>query len=339
MQQRTMHSLRALAVSAVLSVCSLLPAWSQGVGPNVYSFVHPFGLCTSTTTRAFGMGGPVSCMNDPGFANPAYAADQPTSDAGIRYSATSFDAGLDLTSVQMHYGQPLRPGISGFQVTAFSLDTGTATLALPGLGAATVDMSERDVSIHYGHRLSPRLLAGVGVSPYMRVQFNVGVPGGPALMNLTSKADIGARLGLAYEWAPDDYLGIVYDYYQETVTAAGLAVGARSEFVFHTDYLALGASRHLRPDLVVAAEFQRGTSSRGDLEDATNGWHFGTEWRPAMLWALRAGLNDSHPTYGVGYEREGWRFDYAYASDWNDDLARPFFGGSSTHQLMATYRW
>ncbi len=339
MQQRTTHSMRGLIVSAVLSVCSLFPAWSQGLGPNVYSFVHPFGLCTSATTREFGMGGPVSCMNDPGFANPAFAANQLTPNAGIRYSATSFDADVDLNSVQMHYVYPLRPGISGMQVTALSLDTGAATLALPGLGAATLDLSERDVSVHYGQRLSRKLLAGVGVAPYTRIQFNDGVPGGPALMNLTSKADIGARVGLAYEWAPDDYLGILFDYYQETVTAAGLAVGGRSEFVFHTDYLAIGASRHLRPELLVAAEFQRGTSCRGDIEDAISGWHFGTEWRPSTLWALRAGLNDSHPTYGVGYDRDGWRFDYAYASNWNDDLARPFFGGSSTHQLMATYRW
>ena len=90
------------------------------------------------------------------------------------------------------------------------------------------------------------------------------------LINIEAKSDIGARVGAAYEWAPGHFIGLVYDYYQETATASvpGFALPASANSfsrVFHTDLLALGISGHFAEDLLVAVEFQRGSFFRRRL--------------------------------------------------------------------------
>jgi hypothetical protein len=278
---------RFACVSVPLFIVSLLatyavPALCQGI--ETYALVHPFGLSTATTTRQFGMGGPVSCVWDKSSGNPAFAAAHSQPDAGVRLSTTGFDNGPRLTSEHAWFVTPLREDNSGIQVSLFSLssNTGLVTSPIPS-NDMTVNMSEEDASIHYGRRLGSRLLGGIGLSPYSRIKLKLAVPGGPTLLDVHAKPDFGARAGFAYQWgAADshDYLGLVYDYYQETADATGLLVGGSAEEVFHTDFLALGASRHLRSDLLAVAEYQRGSSHRGAYDGALQGWHFGAEYLP-----------------------------------------------------------
>ena len=105
-----------LLVSAVLS-----PGFAQGI--ESYSLVHPFGLASATTTCQFGMGAPISCVWDRGFANPAFAALQDEPNAGLRLSSTDFDNGPDLVSKHLHVVYPLEANERGLQLSLFNLSS------------------------------------------------------------------------------------------------------------------------------------------------------------------------------------------------------------------------
>lgn len=326
----------------VLVVCALLGgAVSVGTcqGIESYAFVHPFGLSSATTARQFGMGGPISCVWDEGFANPAFAATQKAPNAGLRVSSTDFDRGPEVVTEHAHYILPLRENVSGLQFSVLNLDSNVARVVLPGMGPGLIELSERDLSIQYGHRLTPKLTGGIALTPYSETKFSLATAGGFPVMDIESEFDVGGRLGLAYEWAPGDFLGIVYDYYQETATATGLAVGGQARRVFHSELLAIGASRHLQPDLLAVVEYRTSSTFDGPTKRSLSGWHAGLEFQPSAPCALRAGLDDENLTLGSGYKDDRWQVDYAFVSDWNDDIAGNLFGGSDTHQLQATYRW
>lgn len=302
-----------------------------------YALVHPFGLSSATTTREAGMGGPLSCVWDRGFANPAFAAMQDLPNIALRWTFTDFDRGPDVVSTHGHLVFPLRENTNGLQVSLFSLHSNSGLL--PGGGGVFVDMAEDDLSIHYGHRLGRKVVVGVGMSPGSQLRLSMWAPGGLPIMDMKAESDYGARMGLVYERVPGELWGLVYDYYQESVEGAGIAFGGLASQVFHTDLLAVGVSKYLRPNLLVAAEYQDGSSSAGATEGSLAGWHFGAECRVTPRWSLRAGLNDQQPTAGVGYRGERFELNYAFVNDWNDDIAGNVFGGSETHQLQATYEW
>lgn len=321
-----------LVLSAQVGVCQALP-----IGIDSYAFVHPFGLASATTTRQFGMGGPISCVGDLGFGNPAFAATQKSANANLRLSLTDFERGPELVSTHLSAAYPLAPEVNGLQLSLFSLHSNSGSITVPQVGQGVIELSEEDISLHYGHRIRPRLTAGIGLSPFTEIELALGAQGGPRLMNIKAEADIGARLGLAYEKAPGQYLGLVYDYYQETIQATGVAGSVRR--VFHTDLLALGISHHVVPRWLVVAEYQRGRSFDGPTRNSLCGWHLGAEYHPLPAYALRAGLNDGRLNLGIGYAHRGWRVDYAFMNRWNDDIARGLFGGSDTHQLQVIAGW
>ncbi len=329
----------ALTVAVLCLVAGSLPVAAVGQGMESYAFVHPFGLSAATTTRQSGMGGPISCVQDLGFANPAFAALAAEPNAGLRVSSTSFDQGPDLVSEHAHYILPLRRGRDGLQISLFSLRSHSGQVLLPGVGSAVAELSEEDVSVHYGRRLSPRLAAGISLSPHTEIGYSLAIPGGPTLIDVEAEADIGARTGLVYAWGTEGHVGVVYDYYQETARARGVALSGPSERVFHSELLAVGASRRVRPDLTAVIEYQTASTFSGATRGSLSGWHLGAEFCPQARYAVRAGLNDSHLTAGLGLAGERWRVDYSFIDRWNDNIAAGLFGGSDTHQLQAIYRW
>lgn len=251
------HRIRQVSLIATLTIVLVSMAqlgYCQTPPISMYSLVHPFGLASATTTRQFGMGGPVACVWDRGFGNPAYAATQEEANAGLRLSSTDFDNGAKLTSQHAQYVVPLKPNERGLEVNLFSLRSNTSTFPVPLPIATTLELSEDDLSIQYGQRVNSHLTAGIGLSPYSRIKFNVdGIPG-PTVLDINVSSNVGARAGLAYQWgkpADKDFVGCVYDYYQETAEGTSILLPAPMRQVFHSDLLALGASRHLGHDLLV----------------------------------------------------------------------------------------
>jgi hypothetical protein len=75
---------RVLTLFAVVAMLACGAGIARAQGIESYALVHPFGLSSAATTRVMGMGGPVSCVWDRGFANPAFAAMQTDPNASIR---------------------------------------------------------------------------------------------------------------------------------------------------------------------------------------------------------------------------------------------------------------
>lgn len=321
----------------LLLVVSCVPGMCQGI--ENYAVVHTFGLPSATNARAFGMGGQVSCIWDYGSGNPAFAATHSKPNAGLRVSTTNFDHGPDIIAEHAHLVWPLKDPDEAVQVTLFKLDSEASPIALSPSATAAVDIAEDDLSVHYSRRLSDALTVGIGMSPYSQIKFSLAAPNGLRLMDVEVEPDWGARLGVAYEWAPGGFVGVVYDYYQETAEATGVAVGGSAHRVFNSDLLALGVSGWVRDDLLLAAEYQTASTSDGSLSNSLNGWHLGAEYRARPDCAMRAGVNDEHLSLGVGYQGRRWQVDYTYVNRWNDDVASDLFGASDTHQLQAIYRW
>ena len=309
----------------------------------MYAVAHPFGLASATTARQFGMGGPISCVWDRGFANPAFAGLQQEPNAGVRYSATGFDAGPSLNTLHAHYVHPLPGDAGGLQLSVLRLRSGSGTApAPPPLGGdVTVKLSEDDIALHYGRRVGPGWAAGISVTPYSRINVSLTHPALGTLLDVEAKADIGARLGAVHEFAPGSFAGLVVDRYRETAQGHSLAFGGGSaRRTFTSELLAVGISHRVRPDVLGAVEYCTARTSRGSVRESLSGWRLGAEYRPVgMPYAARAGLNDKRPTFGLGYDDRQWQVDYAFMSRWNDDIAAGQFGGSDTHQVQATYHW
>lgn len=328
------HRTTALvAAVAVLVACG--PVLGQGLDST--ALVRTFGISSATTTRTMGMGGPISCVWDLGIANPAFAATMSEQNVSVRSSMTNFEVGPDLDSLQGHFIYPLKDDASGIQISYFSLSSDTGPTLLPGNPLS--DVEEKVLSLHYGHRLNERTTVGIGVSPVNEVELHLSAPGAPPLLDVKAESDWGARMGLAYEVAPDQYLGLVWDHQQDTAEGGDLLLGGPARRVFWTDLIAVGASWSPGPGVLLAAEWRRGSINDGALSVSQNTTHFGAECSVSGPCAVRVGLNDGRPTFGVGYKDDRWDLNYAFVARWNDDVATAVWGPSETHGLQATYRW
>jgi hypothetical protein len=338
MTHRPLQIVPALLVCGLLAGTCVTALCQGGLGPEMYGISGSFGMGVPASTRQMGMGAMLSCLNDDQFSNPAFAAIQKLPDASVRLNSTRFDHGPRLTSVMVSCSVPLQPNESGLQFIGLNLRSSGGATSL-GPMPVTVSMADNAWIVDYGRRLGPRLTAGLSILGAENTGLHFVPPVGPALMDLADHADLGARVGFSYEWFPGDFLGLVYSYSQETVDTSGLALPGASSQVFHDNQWVLGASRHLTPQLVGAVEYQRGTSWRSPYSSAENELHLGLEYRPEASWAVRAGLADRHPTFGVGYRADRWRLDYAFLRDWNSRAASDLFGASDTQSLQVIVNW
>ncbi|MCD6351010.1 MAG: hypothetical protein J7M26_02725 [Armatimonadetes bacterium] len=336
----TMKQVRISVVTSVLVVLVVLVVGGSVQASDLknYAFVHPFGLSSATTARAAALGGAISCVWDRGFSNPAYAAMQDRDNASVRWTTTDFDRGPDITSTHAHFVFPLKPGRDGMEISLFDLHSNSGQVPTPG--GPYMDMSEKDIAIHYGRRIDASWCVGAGISPLSQIRLSMWAPGWVPIMDIKAESDWGTRLGAVYQRTLGEQWGVVYDYYQETAKGAGLAFGGgTARQVYHTDLLAVGVSKYLRRDLMVVAEYQRGRTFAGADDGTLCGWHFGAEYAPSPRFALRVGSNDGGLTAGVGYRGKRVEFSYAYIQDSNDDIAGDMFGGSDTHMIQAICVW
>lgn len=305
-------------------------------GPETYAVSHLFALPTATTTRLFGMGGFVTCIKDAGFANPAFAGTLQGPDVVGRVSLTDFDCGLDLQASQLSVAVPLSTNRRGLQVTYLRLDSDPGVIP----GPLQVDLSEQDMAIHYGHRLSENWILGVGVSPIFKSTTNLRNPGtGTLIGRLDSSSDRGCRLGGLYELTPESWLGFVYDYYNEDVTATGPAFGSGFTASFNSREIAVGFSGRVNESVLGAVEWQQMSTKGAGVSLGDAGFRVGFEAQVAKDWAVRAGSNDGALCGGVGFAGTRWSLEYAYMSNWNEDSVGAVLGDSHTHQVEARYQW
>jgi hypothetical protein len=324
---------------AVVAALTCSVALGQGFGPEMYGMVARFGMGTPVTTRVLGMGGFISCVNDEQFANPAFAAVQDHMSASVRLCRTDFDAGPRLDSILGHVTYPLTPNKKGLQLSVIGLETSQENAMLAGLGPATVDMSETALVVDYGQRFSRRLTGGLSVLGFENVDLTIASALGPVMVDVEDSAQWGFRGGLAYEWAPGDFVGLLFSFSRDDVDFATPAAPVPLSFEFDSSQLCLGVSRHLAPNVLLAAEYQHGATRRTGSTSKADTWNFGTECTVAPGWNLRLGANDFDFCWGAGYDSDRWRVDYACINGWNASDVSQLLGGSTTHSVAALYRW
>lgn len=332
------RSSRSLALLFFLgSIACAAPVFAQ---VQLYAVTHPFALSTATTTRLYGMGGFLTCIKDVGFPNCAFAGTLTESSAVAHESVTTFDSGLKLTGDLASVAVPIKENKKGFQITGMRLTTDSRSLQ-PGTPPTSIGMSEYDLGLNYGQRVSSRLLFGFGVGPVNHNSVGIDVAGGgPNLLQLSSSVSSGARLCALYELCDDSWIGAIYDYNRDDVVAAGpLAGGGSVALDFTSRLTAVGFSHQLNPCLLAAVEWQQLTSTGAGFRNGDSGWRVGLEATLDNNVTLRIGSNDGALSLGAGLTDKRWNFNYAFIRDWNKDIVEPLFGSSNTHQLEATYRF
>ena len=326
----------------VLTLVGILPL---AVAPvlaqlDAYAVPHLFALPTAVTTRMLGMGGFVTCIQDVGFSNPAFAGTLTRSAALGRVALTDFDQGLALRGEQAAIAWPLEPNQQGLQFTGFRLRTRQPGPMVTPVGPVLASIREDDVAVHYGRRFSNQWVAGLGLSPLFRTETDLRNPlTGDLLAHLESKAKSGCRLGGLYQFADEGCVGFVFDYYQEDVTGSGLAFGPGATGKFISRELAVGVSRRLGDKIVGAVEWQQLTGSGAGTRQGDSGWRAGIEVQPNAQWTVRLGDNDGSFSGGVGLQSRAWSFQYAYVKDWNKDFVEERLGDSKTQSLEARITW
>jgi len=333
MQPRELLCVGLIAAMATAAV----PACSQG--PETYATPHLYALPGATTTRLFGMGGIAACVQDTGFPNPAFAGNLDVSHAGLRYSVTDFDMGLKLKCAEAWGNTPLAGGGQGIQLIGFNLDSNRGVVNTPS-GPVAITMSEDDLAVHYGRRLSDQWLLGLGFSPVLNTTTNLYSPlDGSPVGRLDSEVGFGLRFGALYEYEPDSFVGLIFDRYTEDVTMTSVALPAPIAAEFTSRSFFLGVSGRLDERTLGAIEWGELRSKSGTMKTSTSGLRSGIEYAATDELDARAGINDGSPSLGLGYHAQGWTANYAYLSDWNEDAVAAALGGSDTHQLEATFTW
>lgn len=341
-----LHRLVVFAL-VVTTVAAVSPCFAQA---ELYSLSHPFAIPTATTTRLFGMGGFVTCIPDRGFANPAFAGALTDTSVVARQSLTSFENGLRFKGQQASLAFPLKDDKRGMQIVGFRLTSHPSSIPMPTPmpAALALSMSEYELSIHYGQRVSDNLLLGVGIAPVFHNTFDMFVrPSGNHLSHITSESDQGGRIGAVYECGSRARLGFVYDRYEEDVVGSGPSIGGVGvPFSFTSEELAFGLSYQLTDQLLGAIEWQelstkQDASAMGPaMKFGDAGWRIGFEGVSESKWAYRVGSNDGSISLGLGYlGDDDWTFNYAFIRDWNKDLVGELMGASNTHQFELSYKW
>ncbi|MFP3905354.1 MAG: hypothetical protein ACLFWB_14005 [Armatimonadota bacterium] len=334
---------KAVIVFALV-VCFITPLYAQAPQPappplHTYAISHLFALPNATTTRLAGMGGFFTCIEDKGFANPAFAGTLEKAQAVGRISRTDTSSGLELTGSQFSFALPLSDDGRGVQVTRFSLGSDAATLQINGQ-QAVVDIDERDLSVHYGQRYDEKWVFGIAGSPQLETDTIFSNPAdGSQIAKIHGKADFGYRLGALRQLEGGGWAGLVYDRYEEDVTGSGALYGEGMSASFISEGWGLGISRPLTDEVMAAIEWQQLESKGAGVKVGDSGIRVGFEAQVGPWWAVRAGSNDGSLSAGAEFDNGKYSFEYAYIDDWNEDAAGAYLGGSTTHQFAIRAIW
>jgi len=336
------HVRSALVLLAVLAMsASERPVLAQAPPLELYAVSHLFALPTATTTRLFGMGGFVTCIQDDGFGNPAFAGTLEAYHTVGRYSSTDFDSGLKLKGEQCSVAIPLKKGRKGLQITGFRLKSDPAVpVGLPP-GAPAIGYDEWDLAIHYGQRVGRSWVVGIGLSPVFHNSTDFRLPGPPGqVAHFRTTVDEGCRLGALYQFEHGGWAGLVYDKYHEDLTATGPMIpGSPVTARYSSEEIIIGVSQPITERVLGAVEWQQLTTEGNGTKVGDSGFRVGIEAIASDRWTVRLGTNDGAFCAGLGYGDSDWSVQYAFMKDWNDDSVGAIFGGSDTHQLELTYCW
>lgn len=238
------------------------------------------------SARSLAMGHAFTGVADDASAiywNPSGLVQLKRRDAVLMYSALEQDTKFSALS----YSQPtLRLGTFGFGMVSLesgSFDKRSAT----GQKVGSSDIRETGFLLSHGFSLSSRLALGSTVKVVRQK------------MDVYSDTGFGLDAGLLWK------LGSKWQTGAAVTNLVAPSMKLRSETEKYPQDLKLGAQWMASSKLLFAL----------DLDQVQNGLtkiNLGTQWIVAPLVALRAGMNKSELTAGLGLNLGDWDLDYAF---------------------------
>jgi len=302
-------------------------SWAQG--PESVGIVMRLGSPSANGIRGYGMGNTMTASTDQSY-NPAMALrDRP--EASFRRGWTSAD-NLSFDALTVEATEPLSSR-RAVKVAYTDLRSSDMPSGMPGV---SIGFSGKHFSALYGQQVTDRLTAGVGAALVLNSDITVRTPLSQlATVTGRGKCD-GGRIGLQYKASNRLRTAVQYDYYRINSQLYDAIHGVTVGQDFRTSDLVLGTE--YRPDdhWSLVAELERGRFASESLKQGLRSYKFGAEYHNDSRWALRGGLADGQPTFGVEYKTGHATWSLAYMRNVFDNDLHSTVGRSETLYLAAT---
>lgn len=307
----------AAVIALILALSPMVLCAAEGNGGQAAAFRD-----LKIGGRASALGGAYTAIAEGGVGhmyNPAGLAQSRMHEFSFSYRAMHIDRRLGYASVAIPAKEEARLALSWLYAGSPDLESRDEMgVIIPG---SNISYSENLVGATFAKRFIPELMVGgklfysqsnvAGVSAYT-VGIDVGV---------LTKLDVRRtflypafpllQAGLAVENLGASYRWTTQDYWQEH----GRETGATVDESFPANFR-VGAALVQPEKYLMSADFEVNTASLTKT-------HFGAEYTINRTLALRAGLDNLHPTFGAGFFRlvnkVGMRVDVSYLLDKVDE--------------------
>lgn len=331
----------ALALAAGTARAAVPPPTVSGPTRGGLNLVLPY---YPPTVRAGGMGLATVALEGVDSHNPAALAFFEGYDVVFDFGRAAFRQGPDLHIYHGHlvFPMPVVGGVS--KLMGFGISTENEDFSKMG---GNTHVWAQEMGLAYGRKVPlPEAIPGE-----LGVGF-AGFPYDPSELRLTSSAGtrtawgkgrskVGSiRLGFLYKPIPELSLAGQYSHIKDKLKAEYLVPQSgyvTSRGIVHVNLGTIGAA--YRPDerTVLTVQYLFGRARGPGVHAEYDIFSAGAERELAISdnvqLALRLGINDSHPTCGLGVKLpQGWRVDYALLAGYGEEIKRAF-GRGPLHML------
>lgn len=239
----------------------------------------------AASARSLGMGRAHTAIADDAGAvywNPSGLSQLERKDVVTLYSMLYEDTGYGFVS----YAQPI-PDMGTFGLALVSLRSGEFEKRRGIERLGTFTQSELGLLLSHGIGLGPRWSLGYTIKGVRQE------------IDTASDIGYGVDIGALHRIFPSMQMGL---------TARNLLspkIRLRSETDTYPLDLRLGLKWQAGRRLIFSTDL-------ANTKDRSTKLYFGTEWRLHRTLALRAGLNESEATMGLGFQFADWGLDYAF---------------------------
>lgn len=333
------------AVAAALAVASGGVALGQDaslIGPTraALDIVLPY---YPPSARAAAMGRSTVALEGVDSHNPAALAFVKGYDVLLNYGRADFHHGpdLDIYNAQAVFPFPLIGGVG--KLMGFAIDTRHEERSR--MGGNDTKVSAYEFGLAYGAKIPiPEQLGQLGVGfagyPYDPARLTLTDPdGGGTVARARAISQLGSiRLGALYKPIEQVSFGLEYTHIKDSAWAKYTGIERRFSSNYHVNLWTVGLA--FRPDqwtvITVQDIFGRATGQGVDMSYSV--FSAGIERQIPITetfgFALRAGVLEGDPTWGVGVNLpQGWRADYAFLPAYGEGVDKAF--GHATFHMFS----
>lgn len=303
-----------------------------------------------TTPRSGALGLATVALADPKSAdshNPAALGflTVPHGCFQFDYGRMNFDHGPDL---DIYHGDLIlkAPMVGGY-ARVMGMAISTREQEMSRMGGVT-HVWGREFGLAYGReiplpeKIPGRVAFGFAGYPNDQSELRLTAPGGPTVATGRGQSQIGSmRLGMIYQVPIGETVkasvGVQFDHIKDWLRQRALVPGVgyvTDDGHFYVNLWTVGAAVHPDDKTTVLVQHLTGRASGPNQFDADfDIFSCGIERKvpvsEEIALALRAGVNDSHPTFGLGVTLpHGFHVDYSLLSNYGEQVKRAFGHGT-----------